>query len=160
MGADKEQIEDMYRDGITYSQIAKKFGISRQRVAQIIFPDRRLYRALQQRAQLRCEECEVYVEHGHAHHLKPNPDGDVTTLENLAYLCPSCHRKTHRSTEKVQSYSTEEVDDPYTLCRRGHPRTGNNVIIRKRGDKTIIECRQCANDGLQARRDAKKKVGK
>jgi hypothetical protein len=110
----REQIEAMYRDGFPYSQIAKKFGLSRQRIAQIIFPDRRLYKALQDRAELCCEECDIHVENGHAHHLNTNPNGVITSLENLVYLCPSCHRKFHKKPESEcmkPGYKTVKIPD-------------------------------------------------
>ena len=46
---------------------------------------------------------------------------------------------------------------PSILCRRGHRKTGKNAILRLNDGKKIIECRQCANAGLQARREAKKR---
>jgi hypothetical protein len=49
---------------------------------------------------------------------------------------------------------------PSLLCRRGHRKTGKNRIIRKRGEKKIIECRTCANASLQARREARKRNAK
>lgn len=46
---------------------------------------------------------------------------------------------------------------PSILCRRGHRKTGKNVISRMRDGKKIIECRTCANASLQARREARKR---
>ena len=46
---------------------------------------------------------------------------------------------------------------PSLLCRRGHRKTGKNAIVRLKDGKKIIECRTCANAGLQARREAKKR---
>ena len=46
---------------------------------------------------------------------------------------------------------------PSILCRRGHRKTGKNAILRLKDGKKIIECRTCANAGLQARREAKKR---
>ena len=49
---------------------------------------------------------------------------------------------------------------PSLLCRRGHRKTGKNVIFRMRDGKKIIECRTCANASLQARREARKRNAK
>ena len=49
---------------------------------------------------------------------------------------------------------------PSILCRRGHRKTGKNLITRIRDGKTIKECRTCANAGLQARREARKRNAK
>jgi hypothetical protein len=46
---------------------------------------------------------------------------------------------------------------PSILCRRGHRKTGKNVILRHKDGKKILECRTCANAGLQARREARKR---
>jgi hypothetical protein len=46
---------------------------------------------------------------------------------------------------------------PSLLCRRGHRKTGKNLITRIRDGKKILECRTCANAGLQARREARKR---
>jgi hypothetical protein len=49
---------------------------------------------------------------------------------------------------------------PSVLCRRGHRKTGKNLILRHRDGKEIKECRTCANLGMQARREAKKRNAK
>ncbi len=49
---------------------------------------------------------------------------------------------------------------PSILCRRGHRKTGNNCIIRKRGDKIVVECRKCANAGMRSRKEARKRNAK
>lgn len=49
---------------------------------------------------------------------------------------------------------------PSITCRRGHRKTGKNRIVRHRGAKTIIECRECANAGMRARREARKRNAK
>ena len=49
---------------------------------------------------------------------------------------------------------------PSLLCRRGHRKTGKNVILRHKDGKKILECRTCANASLQARREARKRNAK
>jgi hypothetical protein len=49
---------------------------------------------------------------------------------------------------------------PSLFCRRGHRKSGRNLITRIRDGKTIRECRLCANAGLAARREARKRNAK
>jgi|GEM_PF-7092210 hypothetical protein len=49
---------------------------------------------------------------------------------------------------------------PSLFCKRGHKKSGRNLITRIRDGKTIRECRICANAGLQARREARKRNAK
>lgn len=46
---------------------------------------------------------------------------------------------------------------PSIYCRRGHKKTGKNLILRIRNGKKVFECRQCSNDSLQARREARRR---
>ena len=46
---------------------------------------------------------------------------------------------------------------PSIYCRRGHKKTGKNLILRYRDGKKILECRTCSNDSLRARREARKR---
>jgi len=32
------------------------------------------------------------------------------------------------------------------ICRKGHPLSGNNLIIKKQGNRTVRVCRICANE--------------
>jgi hypothetical protein len=43
------------------------------------------------------------------------------------------------------------------LCRNGHLKAGKNVIIHRRGDKIIKECRKCKNIRERALRAARKR---
>lgn len=55
---------------------------------------------------------------------------------------------------------------PSIYCRRGHKKTGNNLILRKRINQEtkqvqiVKECRKCANASLQARREARRRNAK
>jgi hypothetical protein len=46
------------------------------------------------------------------------------------------------------------------FCKRGHRKSGKNLITRIRDGKKILECRTCANASLQARREARKRNAK
>lgn len=48
------------------------------------------------RAHERCERCGQWcADWGHAHHRIPRSRGGQWTLENIEYVCPSCHREAH-----------------------------------------------------------------
>lgn len=42
-------------------------------------------------------------------------------------------------------------------CRNGHLKKGKNVILHRRGDKLIKECRKCRNSRERAMRAARKR---
>lgn len=86
-----------FLDGLTYAAIAKKVGLSRQRVQQIVRPPKPIYDAVKARAHGKCESCEIHIQDGHVHHIEA--DGRTVEtfndLHNLLYLCPACHRRMH-----------------------------------------------------------------
>jgi hypothetical protein len=45
-------------------------------------------------------------------------------------------------------------------CRKGHAKTGKNVIEHRRGDQIVKECRTCANARYRALRAARKRNAK
>jgi hypothetical protein len=49
---------------------------------------------------------------------------------------------------------------PSKFCRKGHAKTGKNVITHRRGDKIVKECRTCANARYRALRAARKRNAK
>jgi hypothetical protein len=68
---------------------------------------------------------------------------------------------------KAHNYSMiRKPKKPSLYCKRGHRKSGKNLILRNRMNlKTnhvdvIKECRQCANEALQARREARKRNAK
>lgn len=46
---------------------------------------------------------------------------------------------------------------PSDHCRNGHLKKGKNVILHRRGDKIIKECRKCRNSRERAMRNARKR---
>lgn len=46
---------------------------------------------------------------------------------------------------------------PSKYCRKGHLKSGKNVITHRRGDKIVKECRTCANARYRALRTARKR---
>ena len=93
-----KEMQVMKLAGGSYQDIADKFGISRQRVQQIMSPDPITAKAAKTRAEGKCQCCGEYVGvSGHIHHNRSNP-GDYNSIDNLEYLCLPCHRKEHRGT--------------------------------------------------------------
>ncbi len=99
-----EEMRDMLLDGRHYTEIAASAGISRQRVEQLLSPPRHLMTKVRERAQDRCEDCGILIHKGaHLHHingdnLDPN---QYNGIENIKYLCPSCHKREHRTLFKT-----------------------------------------------------------
>jgi hypothetical protein len=75
-----------------------------------------IYDQVKKDAESRCQQCGIFVAEGHVHHVKP--DGvtaeNVNDLENLRYLCPTCHRLVHlgkdKPFDKVLNFRVEPVD--------------------------------------------------
>ena len=91
----RQSIINMRLEGLTYQQIAGKLNISRQRVEQIASPPKETLRALITRSGEKCENCGIIVgKSGHAHH-KGHTEDTYEDINQLDYLCPSCHRLAH-----------------------------------------------------------------
>ena len=98
-----EEVRDMVLDGNTYAEIARRCGVSRQRVQQIISPPRHIMAKVKERAQGRCEDCGILIHKGaHLHHVNGDKIDPVkfNGIENIKYLCLGCHRKEHRQHDK------------------------------------------------------------
>lgn len=85
-----QAIRKLFADGASYGVIGRQFGVSRQRVQQIVRPSKDLYDAVKSRANGMCEVCGIKVSHGHVHHCDRQQENRHETLQ---YLCPSCHRE-------------------------------------------------------------------
>lgn len=92
----KEKMIEMKLNGDTYSQIAKKLKISRQRVQQITSPPKEVRDYIIQKYNGRCARCDIQVHKtGHIHHVG-SIDENYNDIDNLILLCPSCHCKEHK----------------------------------------------------------------
>lgn len=94
----KTQILRLRLDGQTYQYIAKRLGMSRQRVHQLISPPLAIRIFVARKYHARCSKCKIFVgKSGHVHHknsvgLQENQYNDV---HNLVLLCKVCHRTAH-----------------------------------------------------------------
>jgi len=85
------QIRTLKNDGLSYSVIAKRFNLSRQRIAQILRAPKLDRQAIISNSQNKCEKCGCQIEgrNAHLHH--------VDYLSNkLQVLCLPCHMGEHR----------------------------------------------------------------
>jgi len=104
----KEQMEGMRSKGFSYGQIDKVFGISRQRVQQIIggydklninlsYSPNGYYATIKQlvleRDKYECQKCSA-MDKLIAHHI--DGDNHNNKLSNLITLCNRCHLALHR----------------------------------------------------------------
>jgi len=84
--------------GLSYGAIAEKLDVSRQRVQQMLRPPTAVYNWVKKNAQGLCELCGIVDPHGHIHHkLTKTLEEFYHDMENLQYLCPSCHRRCHEA---------------------------------------------------------------
>ena len=92
----KEKMIEMKLNGDTYSQIAKKLNISRQRVQQITSPPKEVRDYIIQKYNGRCARCGIQVQQAsHMHHMG-SIDENYNDIDNLILLCQSCHRIEHK----------------------------------------------------------------
>jgi hypothetical protein len=84
-------------EGYTYQQIAKKAGLSRQRIQQLLSPPQPIRNFVVTKYKGHCADCGSFVGNsGHIHHNNPYGEDRYDDLENLTLLCISCHGKSHK----------------------------------------------------------------
>ena len=82
--------------GLTYAEIGTQLGVSRQRAQQLIRPPREIYEIIKKRANGRCEECATEIANSQLHHRQADRElSAFNEIENLQYLCRSCHTTKH-----------------------------------------------------------------
>ncbi len=88
-------------DGFTYADIARKAGISRQRVQKILSPPREIRMFVVNKYSGQCANCGIHTGFsGHLHHNGDCDEESYMDIENLQLLCISCHRGKHINLEK------------------------------------------------------------
>jgi 5-methylcytosine-specific restriction endonuclease McrA len=102
---DKKQTALLLRlEGKTYAEIGQAIGTSRQYAQQLVRPPVAIYNLVRERAGNVCQDCGIEPRDGHVHHKGAEgltPD-EYNSIENLSFLCVSCHRKAHRWTLKPE----------------------------------------------------------
>jgi hypothetical protein len=103
-------------EGLSYAEIGRRLGISRQRVLQITEPPPAISKLVKTRSGFMCENCGIPLKKGgHIHH-KNETGKDRNDVENLMHMCPGCHRLEHvfrkrGYTEPRPNTTSEFLDD-------------------------------------------------
>lgn len=101
---DKEFIQELYRQGLTFAYIGEQVGVSKQRIHQIIAHYKntgRRGRKEKYRNFGKCNRCKLIAEV--LHHKDFNNLND--TMENLEPLCKNCHLLQHKGRKHKMSYN-------------------------------------------------------
>lgn len=130
--------------GYSYGAIAAEFGISRQRVQQIVSPPKEVRNRIVQQANGYCQKCGIWTgRSGHVHHKGSETMEDFNDIDNLQLLCPSCHRLTHVRNTAMKAPRLKEIRVSRFLTQEelaekagvsnitiSHIETGRNTLIR------------------------------
>lgn len=111
---------EMKLAGSTYTQIGLALGLTRQRAQQLIKPNKWTCGEVRRLAESKCARCRQLIESprdGHIHHASTeNKDAKTyNQIENLEYLCLSCHRLLH-----TQGPTARKVARACKCLRCGH----------------------------------------
>lgn len=115
-----DEIIELRLSGLSFAEIARRVGVSRQRVQQILAPPKHVRALVVERAQGKCQSCGVEVgKSGQVHHGAPeHRDGDwYNQPERLQLLCQPCHRSIHRAREMAgwSKVRIEEVEGGFAV---------------------------------------------
>ncbi len=103
-------------EGKTYQEISQASSISRQRVQQLLSPPCSIRKFIFQKYQYKCQDCGIAVgRSGHIHHDGENGE-DYNDIANLMLLCPSCHRKKHRTVVHFCKHCGQSINSQQTYC--------------------------------------------
>ncbi len=89
------QILELKMRGWSYARIAKKYGLSPQRIQAIISPPRAINQLVIARAHQKCEKCGTELNHSGQIHHRNYIEDDYNDLSQLQYLCIRCHVLAH-----------------------------------------------------------------
>ncbi len=91
----RRQALELRLAGLSYAQIGKQLGVSRQRIQAMIAPPKEIRNYIVKIASGLCTSCGIKVSNsGHVHHVD-NLDETYNDINNLTLLCPGCHRLAH-----------------------------------------------------------------
>jgi len=102
-----KEILDLRLQGMTYSQIGERAGVSRQRVQHLLSPPSSIRKFVVDKYEGKCKRCGLIVgTSGHVHHAGDEVD-TYNDIVNLELLCMACHRSAHRGERKP---TVEEIE--------------------------------------------------
>lgn len=105
MSTRREQMLELRLEGATYKAIAAIYGVTHQRVQQLLSPPKPIREYVVSKAKGRCEHCELVIgKSGHVHHQGARllQADTYHEPENLILLCNSCHRRAHSAPPRVR----------------------------------------------------------
>ncbi len=121
----KRFIQRLKLQGLTYEQIGKRMGVSRQRIQQLLSPPPAIKQAVMERANGCCQECGLQLNgHGHIHH-EGGEDYAYNNLKNLQYLCLRCHSWKH---SPIEPTSTNNGVVTHISCNRTMVKNGTTAL--------------------------------
>ena len=83
-------------DGMTFAEIGKEMGVSRQRVEQWLRPPAEIRELVYKLAGGECENCGIKLNQRNGQYHSMNPEiEEFTTYAHTKLLCIACHRKEH-----------------------------------------------------------------
>lgn len=134
---------EMRLKGLTYAEIGKSLGCTRQRVQQLIRPPMATYNFIKRRANNKCEQCGIELSSGHVHHVSCVEN--YNDIENLQYLCVSCHRKAHPETG-----SRRKSKFPKSISFHAPPKLAKQVrkMAKEQGRTVTDMVRRLIHEGI------------
>jgi len=108
---DRTEALRMRLEGRTYQEIGERFGVSRQRVQQVLSAPKHIKELVIKRAGGKCEDCGIIIRRSpQIHHTgKANGPEDYQDEENLQLLCLSCHLRAHTVSEETKERQSENI---------------------------------------------------
>ena len=134
----KQEMLELRLDGLPYELIAQRAGISRQRVHQLLSPPKHIRDFLITKNKGVCQICGIYVgKNGHVHH--PFDEEHYEDIDNLMFLCSSCHRRQHIGLEHFRQYMKRH---PNATLEEAKAALNNPELERYQNKKVVVQQHQ------------------
>ena len=121
MGTDiREQALTLRLQGLSFREVAERLGVSPSRVVQITRPHPAIRKQVAARANYCCEMCGIQLNMGGQAHHKTVSEADpeaYNDVDNLMYLCMSCHRRVHNNAAFNKQKNGKQVGFTQTVTR-------------------------------------------